>query len=296
MTELSTKSWSDIKPHVRFLKEILQQQKKEYIESMFGVEIPLQTFDPFMINEAVEYLNVSMVNLLAYKRLVCGNYFAWGKVTLYYSQFYAINSLLRLRRYALVHLKFFEQKEPLILKIQKPRGRSVYVVEKCGARGHENAWDMFAQKYPEFASKNKELAKSLGRYSISEREDWNYDLFYTSQNTGKYILREAKERCENNFLDPDYDAKHSGSEGEAEYYGELMAQTGFEEAGTGQYQKFAIDTLEKIARNSKYSECYSSLLSNIVDSVQTVDSSDEMKKEMTEWLSKAIEQINQGKT
>jgi len=295
MTEPSPASWSDIEPQLGFLKRVLQRKGRSYIESMFGKKIPLKIFDPFMINEAVEYLNVSIVNLLAYKRLMCGNYFAWGKVTIYYSQFYAINSLLRLRRYALVHLKFYGEKEPLIIKIQKPREGMYYLVGKCGARGHDNAWGMFAQKYPEFAPKNRELAESLGRYSINEREDWNYDLFYASQNNGKYILREAKERCENNFLDPDYDAKHSGSEDEAEYYGELMAQTGFEEAGTGQYQKLAIDTIVSIAKTSKYWNWYVAHLADVLESVNKLDSAEEMKREMTKWLSEGIEQIKQGK-
>jgi hypothetical protein len=85
MNGLSPKSWSEIKPHYRFFKEVLQQREKAEIEVMYGAEIPLARFDPFMINEAVEYLNLSMTNLLAYKRLVCDKYLAWGKVTLYYS-------------------------------------------------------------------------------------------------------------------------------------------------------------------------------------------------------------------
>jgi len=292
MSQVSAKSWSDVRPDYRFLKEILQQRKKAEIEAMYGKEALLSVFDPFMINEAVEYLNLSMINLLAYKRLVCGKYLAWGKVTLYYSQFYVLNCLLRLRRYALVHLDFINENSSLMIKIIKPRNSPNYRIEKCITGGHENTWDMFAQKYPEFASKDKEMAKSLGRFSISERENWNYDLFYASQNTDKFPLIEAEKRCENNFLDPDYDKKHSGSEGEAQYFGDLMADIGWEEAGTGQYQQFAINSLEEIGKNSKYRDWYSEHLTQVLKSVKLVESSEEMKKEMAEWLTNARSQIS----
>jgi hypothetical protein len=295
LSALSAKSWSDVQPHFRFLKEILQQRKKAEIEAMCGTEVPLSRIDPFMINEAVEYLNLSMINLLAYKRLVCGKYLAWGKVTLYYSQFYALNCLLRLRRYALVHVDFVDEERSLMVRIFKPRNSTNYRIEKCTTGGHENTWDMFAQKYPELVSKNKETAKSLGKFSIRERENWNYNLFYASQSSDKYALDEAEDRCRHNFLDPNYGLSASSEEA-AEYFGELMANIGWEEAGTGDYQKYAIKNLIEIGKNSKYGNWYSGHLSVILESVQVVESSKEMKDEMTKWLRDAISQIQKGET
>jgi len=248
-----------------------------------------------MLNEAVEYLNASIITLLAYKRLVCGKYLAWGKGTLYYGQFYALNCLLRLRRYALIHLDFLNEDTSLMVRIINPRGSPNYRIEKCTTGGHKNTWLMFAQKYPEFISGNKETAKSVATYSIGEREDWTYDLFYTSQTTDTFALQESDKRCNNNFLDPDYDRKHSGSEGESEYYGDLMANFGWEEAAAGEFQKYAIDSIEAIGKYSKYPDWYIEHLSQISNSVQLVESSEEMRAEMGKWLANAISQIQQSK-
>jgi hypothetical protein len=51
MSESSAKSWSEVRQHYRFLKEVLEQRKKTEIEAMCGKEFPLSNFDPFMIND-----------------------------------------------------------------------------------------------------------------------------------------------------------------------------------------------------------------------------------------------------
>lgn len=295
MSEFSLKSWSNVKPNFRFLKEVLQHQPKEKIEELFVEEyrISLSDLDTFMIAESAEFLRLSVINLLAYKNLVCGNYLAWGKVTMYYSQFYIINCLLRLKRYALVHLEFSNGESALTVSIFKPRNKSYYRVQKCTASGHQIAWDKFAEKYPELSGHNVNTGKELGKFFIKERNEWNYDLFYASQTTDEYALREARDRCIYNFLDPEYGSSAS-SEGAAENYNDMMANYGYEEAGTGQYQEYAIRRLMEIGKISEHSGWYLSCFSEILNDIKLLQSPASMKEEISKWFIDAISGIKKS--
>jgi hypothetical protein len=84
LLDFSSKSWAEVEPvKYKFIKKSLNHNSKEKIEGILKkpVKVKLDVFDPLMINEAVEFLRLSIINLLAYKTLVCGNYLAWGKVT-----------------------------------------------------------------------------------------------------------------------------------------------------------------------------------------------------------------------
>ena len=105
------------------------------------------------------------------EHLVCGNYLAWGRVTIYYSQFYLVSCLLRLRGFALTHLDFVDDGSSLVISFEKLRDKPHYFINTCKSSGHEMVWTNFAKFYPELGHED------LGKYFIKERNDWNYDLF-----------------------------------------------------------------------------------------------------------------------
>lgn len=284
MIKLSPNYWSGVRPDWMFLKEFLERRSELDVTKLFNKEIDRQVFDPFMIQESAEFLRLSAINLLAYKKLVCGNYLAWGRVTIYYSQFYVVNCLLRLKKFALVHLNPINRGKQLTIRIEESSNKPNYKIQKCNTSGHQIIWKTFARFYPELSSED------MGKFSIRERIDWNYDLFYASQSTDKYSLKQVQDRCNNNFLDPNYGTSSTAEEGE--YYGDMMANFGYEEAGTGYYQKYAIDCLSEIGKLSKYNEWYTSRFIDILKDLKVLRSPEEMKKEIAKWFTETVEKIS----
>lgn len=288
-----SKYWSNVEPHYRYLKEILQTMPRTDVEIMINHIVAREELDPFMIKESTEFLRLSIINLLGYKHLVCGKYLAWGRVTIYYSQFYIVNCLLRLKGFALVHLDFLDD-NALTLRIDRTKGNRSYGVQRCGASGHATVWKRFSELYPDLMGSSKELKKLIKNYwkfSMEERADWNYDLKYASQTTSKYALEEAEDRCKYNFLDPNYGVSSTAEEGN--HYENLMASFGYEEAGTGDYQKYAIDCFAEIGKASKYREWYYSFLESILQDIDVLSSSKETKEEIAKWLNNATSQLKQ---
>jgi len=273
--------WSNVRPSYRFLKETLKAKPKGYVESLINREMAPDRLDPFMLKDSSGFLALSMVNLLAYKLLACGNYLAWGRVTIYYSQFYIVNCLLRLKGFALVHLDFTDS-TPLTIRIDKVKNKPTYRVQKCRS-SHRIIWKRFSELYPEITS------EEIGRFSIKERIDWNYDLFYASQTTGEYALQEAKDRCRHNFLDPNYGLSYTAEQ--AEYYEGLMANFGYEEGGTGDYIKYAVKCFSEIGRESHHKDWYVSFFESILHDVEVLKSRKETKDECKKWVKDALSQL-----
>lgn len=274
--------WSNVKPSYRFLKETLQTEPRDKIKKLINQELARGTLDPYMLKDSSEFLRLSIINLLGYKFLACGNYLAWARVTIYYSQFYIINCLLRLRGFALVHLNFFDEKL-LSIRIDKVKNEPKYRVHKCGSKAHQIIWKRFAELYPDLSSED------IGRFSIRKRIDWNYDLFYASQTTGAFALEEAEGRCRHNFLDPNYGLSSSAEQ--AEYYQDLMANFGYEEAGTGDYIKYAIECFSEIGEVSNYRDWHVSFLEGILHDIDVLKSEEETKDDCKKWISNALSKL-----
>lgn len=143
--------WSNVKPSNRFLKETLQKEPRAKIERLINQKLARDILDPFMLKDSSEFLRLSIVNLLGYKFLACGNYLAWGRVTTYYSQFYIANCLLRLKGFALVHLNFLDEK-PLTVRIDKVKNEPRYRIQKCSSKPHQIIWKRFSELYPDISS------------------------------------------------------------------------------------------------------------------------------------------------
>ena len=289
--DLLTKYWSDVKPHFRFLKEVLQTMPRTSVEKMVNHSIAREDLDPLILHESVEFLRLSIINLLGYKHVVCGKYLAWGRVTLYYSEFYIINCLLRLKGFALVHLNFLDD-DPMVIRIDRTKDNLGYGMQKCGASGHSTAWKRFSELYPDLFGSSKELKKLIKNYwefSMDERADWCYDLKYASQTTSKYALIEAEDRCKHNFLDPEFGVSFTAEEGE--YYENLMSSFGYEEAGTGDYQKYAINYIADIGKASKFRKWYLSFFESILKDIEVLSSPQGTKEEIAKRIKRAISQL-----
>jgi hypothetical protein len=276
--------WSNVKPDYRFLKELLQTIPKVEVNNMVNKVIRREEIDPLMINESSEFLRLSIVNMMCYKHLVCGNYLAWGRVTLYYSRFYVVNCLLRLKGFALAHLDFLDNGQ-LALRIDRTRDNRGYRMQVCNAKGHSTISKRFAELYPDLS------CNDIEKFLIKERSDWNYDPFFASQTTSRYALKEAEKRCKHNFLDPNYGACSSPDAGQ--YYQELMADIGYEERGTGDYQKYAIDCFLSIGKGSKHKKWYSAFFESMLQDLRVLSSPNESKQEVATWINEAISQLEQ---
>jgi hypothetical protein len=275
--------YSNIKPSLELLKERLKQIDRAKLEQIVNQKAAVKGIDSNFIKDATEFLRLSILNLMAYKLLMSGFFLAWGKVTLYYSNFYAINCLLRLKGFALVHIYYVEEK-PLTFKVVRQKDKNEYILSHWkGGNTHQYLWNKFCEYYPDL------FTKELAKFTIDERERWNYDLSLPSRSMDAIALDDARDRWENNFIDPDY-GKCSTEEA-AEYYHDLMANTGYEEAGSWDLIRECTKNLKQIALSSKYKNWYTAFLEEVRSGITDFGSSPEMKREIQKYLSETIKDI-----
>ena len=96
--------------HHEFFKAIFEriikiEDLEEEVSRKSKLDSQWRWFDSVFLFEAITFLRLSMFNLLSYKHLICGKHLPMSKVALYYSYFYSINCLLRLRGKALIHVR-----------------------------------------------------------------------------------------------------------------------------------------------------------------------------------------------
>jgi hypothetical protein len=133
-------------------------------------------------------------------------------------------------------------------------------MRNVGRNQHTLIWNTFEQYYPEL------ISKGLGKFFRDERTNWNYDLFYASQTLE--LSTEAEIRWRTNFIDPNY-YRSRGSLDADEYYAELMADTGFEEAGAWDLIRYALEKFSNIGSKG--------VLTEILDDISKIDSSQDTK-------------------
>lgn len=258
--------WRGVEPSYRFLKEFFRGQDRVEVNegAHAGKTIAREVLDDLFLNEAIHFLRLSIINLLSYKYLVKGNYLAWSKVTLYYSYFYVINCLLRLQKFAIVHINYIND-SPLTIIIDRSRDNRYYTMKNIRRPQHDLIWKTFEQYYPAL------MSKGIGKFFREDRIQWNYDLFYASKTLEVYALEEARDR-ETNFLDPNYGV-HADPDA-AEYYHDLMAGIGYEEVGVGELIKHAIEKFSNIGFKNIFSK----------ENMDKIKSSEDTKKVILTWF------------
>jgi hypothetical protein len=275
--------YSDEKPSYYFLKERLRQISREKLLQIIKQKTIVSGLDSFFLKDATEFLRLSILNLLAYKFLMSGSFLAWGEVTLYYSNFYSINCLLRLKGFALVHLEYLDEKTLTVRVVRTNKENRYSVLKWKGGNTHQYLWNKFSELYPQLFS------PLLGKLMIKDRERWNYDLSFPSQSMTDYAKEDAKIRWQNNFLDPSFGSYADPDA--AEYYYDLMADTGYEEAGSGDLIKKCISLLTEIASNSKHKAWYVSYFAELTRGIEDFGSHPDTKREIQGWLTTSIAEL-----
>lgn len=262
--------WKGVEQSSRFLKRFFLRLDREKVEegAKAGNLIQRDVLDGYFLNEAIQFLRLSIINLLSYKHLLKGNYYAWSKVTLYYSYFYSINCLLRLQKYAIVHINYFGQPQ-LVIAIDRCRDNRYYVMRNTRGNEHDLIWKTYERYYPEL------INEGIGKFFRDERTRWNYDLFYASQTLDTYSLQRAEIRWHTNFIDPDYNRSRGSPEAD-EYYYELMADTGFEEAGAWDIIRHALEKFCNIGLKDIFDQ--------IKYDIDKIESSEDTKRVILNWI------------
>ena len=269
--------------HHRFLKEIFSRMKYDELQdSIKKKETPsLENLDEMFLMESREFLRLSIVNLLAFKKLMCGNYLAWGKVTLYYSYFYAINSLLRLTGKAIIHTGALGKKRSSF-QLTRQKNSHNYKLENLSRNEHQTLWNIFLNMFPD-------LSNSEMRYFIDERVNWNYNLFFASQSLDPPGLEEANIHCKNNFLDENF-GNFSTFEA-AEYYNDVLAEHRYVVAFARDLIKKCLYNIKSIAKYSDFKSEYIDFFNLLLNDVEKVDSEEETKNEIKSWIKSEIDEI-----
>ena len=168
----------------KFLKEFFSRIRHDDLKNKIKRNeiISQQTLpiDEMFLTEACVFLRLSVFNFLAYKDLMCNNYLAWAKVTLYYSIFYAINGLLRLAGKAIIHAVYIGQNhnnDDKIISFQLSRRKNShsYIMEGTKGNEHKKIWKIFSNTFPNLSDTR------ISNFIRNERVSWNYNLFFASQ-------------------------------------------------------------------------------------------------------------------
>jgi len=290
--ELLSSYYKKTKPfYHRFFKEIFGQGKSfDEISSLVTKKSIFKDFelDSVSLYESVVFLKRSIYNLLGYKYLVCGNHLPMSKVSLYYSYFDSINCLLRIRCFAIVHFsevpETFEQNpRKLIFTIIQHQDHS-YSLDNSRRNEHQLVWTVFHDYFPMLSSNYD------GRWFTQDRYEWNYGLLYLSQATDTFAEREIQERCNHNFLNPNFLA--SSSEDESQYKHDLLGNHGFEEIHAGDLIKECIRLLVLIADKSEYRDDYVKMFSDMKDGVNFFESKEDTKSEILKWIDNAMDELS----
>ena len=244
--------------------------------------------DEMFLMEACVFFRLSVFNFLAYKDLMCGNYLAWAKVTLYYSIFYAINGLLRLAGKAIIHATGISDnynKGDRIISFQLFRcGKShSYKMINSGRDEHKKVWDIFSNTFPDLSD------TATSNFIRKERVSWNYDLFFASQTMDPPALDEAKTCCEYNFIDKNF-GNYSTSES-AEYHDNLRFDYGYGEILAWDFIKRGFKIIKKIGKRSKFKDEYVSFWTNLIQDIGRVSSKEETKTVISSFIESLRKEI-----
>ncbi len=276
----SSDLFSNVKPSWRLLKEYINSNfSEEEINRLVKNKGIVTDLEQFFLRDAMAFLRLSILNLMAYKYLMCGHYLAWGKVTLHFSFFYSMNSFLRLKGFALIHIT----KIPpfCVEKIDK----DCFKFKKSKKSSHRTLWN----KFFEYKHEKGEIRFPITDAMLSERYMWNYDLLFPSQSMNEGAIKDADTYCQNNFLDPNY-GKFEDPDA-SEYHWDLMNAIGYEEKLAGDLIKECITMLGKKAQKSKYKTDYVAYFQGMLEGIKSFKTKQDMKKEIEKWIQETLNDL-----
>ncbi len=159
-----------------------------------------------------------------------------------------------------------------------------YSLDSTRKNEHQLLWNVFNDFFPNLSSKYD------GRWFTQDRYEWNYGLLYPSQATDTFAEQEIKERCNNNFLDPNF--LNSSSEGESQYRHDLLGNYGYEEIHAGNLIRECLKLLILIAKKSEYKKDYLGIFLSLKNDVNFFESKEETKSEILKWIDHAIDELS----
>lgn len=155
-------------------------------EKTFRITDP--NFKDCLINEANLQFNKSLYNWSVYKRLVSKGLWSWAFITLYYSQFYAINGLLNIQGNVFTRPTLQTQsglKETQLHIYTEDFQSGVFICESRRLnKPHEDVWRQYHDVYKNYRFKLKEYNELYQHdsedpfQSIELRNHMNYDISY----------------------------------------------------------------------------------------------------------------------
>lgn len=203
-----------------------------------------------------------------------------------------LSCLLGLKGKAVIHVQsipesIFDDEPPKQLVFQLIQHEDhTFSLDVFTKNEHQFIWDDFYSLYPRLSSRD------TGRFFRQDRYDWNYGLLYPSQATNEFVQQEIHDRCEKNFLDPQFENANSSEE--AEYKHDLVINYGYEEGYAGDLIKEGIKVLVSIGKESNHKSKYVESLTKIKNDMGVVESSESTKNEIKKWLNEAITEMDQS--
>lgn len=272
--------FKDVFEHMGFAKTKAAVEERKTIS-----DVPF--LDSVYLHEATTFLRRSIFNLLAYKLLVCGRHLPMSKVALYYSYFDSISCLLRICGVALVHISDLPEKHgdaPVRLKFSvRQNERHMFSLGPGGKNEHQFVWNEFHKIFRDLSS------ETSGRLFTEDRYDWNYGLSYPSQLTEEHLQREIRDRCENNFIHPEFENASTLEEGE--YKGDLVADFGHEEMYAGDLIQECLKLLLSIGKESEHRNAYVAIFKRMNNDIDFLKSERATKDVIKNWVDSAARQI-----
>lgn len=132
----------------------------------------------YSLIEAERFWAAAIMQFLAMRKLYEGYFHTWGDVTLYYVQFFLMNSILRLSGRAIT----FKVDKAYRIERNSATSREYNIQLASGGSDHRNQWDFYYQLIKRDITDDvllKDIFESQLFYPHSEREfrQWiNYDL------------------------------------------------------------------------------------------------------------------------
>lgn len=286
-----------VKPNREYLSELLRRISQEQILKTINEKKTLDSLgldiDGVFLSEAMDYLSMSILNFLAYKHLMGGGYRSWGFVTLYYSNFYAASSLLRMEGVASTHIEWLDLRDLTISSEEKPKyskrmriliervpGTHSYLVKKPNNSEHQTIFNKLPQFFPDM------LTERIGDLIREDRARENYELRYPSQGLENYSIDDARTLFENDFAVPGYG--ESTDPEAAEYFYNLYAGDGYKEDYSAQWIKECITILTELGRVSHYKKYYGGFLKHVLEQVDKLGSKPALVTLVKSWLNEGL--------
>lgn len=282
----------------RQLKSTLTRLSKEALsDSLHSKKTATElgfSLDTHFLGEAQDFLSMGLVNFLGYKYLAGGGYRSWAYVTLYYSNFYAANCLLRLAGKAIVHLEWDTltkrsgtDGKPVKLEIiiERVSDAHDYRFKRKKKSDHHIVFSMFGSTFSSL------MRQEHAKFIIDDRFEENYDLLLPSQSTTAFSVDFAKNIYEHDFANPDYGQGWSWEAGE--YLADQYAGYGYKEHYSADWLRAGIELMTEIGYESDFRDHFVAYFSRLIEEIKNIDTKPSFHTLVASWLQQGVDRLTE---